>query len=778
VKIIDKLILSLRSSLKFNSDIQVAPVCVLWPDRDRQWEAIIPRLQVDIPELCILGDYTPGKKTGPAIWLRCIIADKIDEIEILSEKTPIFYLPGVSRQDLRAIESCQDHLKPLAELQYRGAIWSQINSKDWTILAFLKSDQGGLGLDVAQDEKAKSAMQMALYRLLDEKLDLLKGKRLDKDYFNTLLTGGDPVRDLLQWLDQGDAFRESQGKNEWHAFAEVCRSQLAFDPENDGLIVGVTKLADHIGPWKPIWDRFCEAPNRYPNVPKQIRKASPPTDTFFWQMDNGEFDGWPQWNEDRENTLRSGLKEIGELPAHEGRKRIMELAKEHVRRTSLVWSELGLAPLAKAVEQLSNLATISSNALAAGTIDDLANDYRNWGWKADDAILRALASISSSEDLEAVTIVIRSIYLPWIEESALYLQKIWDTNDNHVNRNIQAKDECILFIDGLRMDCAKRLIEVLEQKGLSIEEHLRWSALPSLTGTGKYVVAPIDDTNCVKEEPEPYNFEPCTNYEFKKALNAKGWTIAEKNTPYVKRSSLESPKLWNEYGNIDHEGHDRGWKLAKHLESMVNEIGENINELISKEWKTIRIVTDHGWLLLPGGLPKTELASSLTENKWGRCASIKTGAECKEKLYPWYWNPNHYFALAEGISCYKAGQEYTHGGLSLQECLLVDIVVQSSSASDSKTKTFVDITDVVWKGLRCQIAVDGDIQGLILDVRTQGGNEESSIVMSTKPIKDNGIGSVVIEDEDLEGSEAIIVISDENGQLMAQVDTIIGKGNE
>ena len=131
-------------------------------------------------------------------WLRCVLAGRAEGVSLPKGQTPIFYLPGVSRQDLRAVESCPDHLKPLAELQYRGMIWSQSNAKDWTILAYLKSDQGGLGLDVAQDNDAKNAMQLALYRLLDEDVSLLKGKRLDKDYFNTLLTGGDPIRDLLQ----------------------------------------------------------------------------------------------------------------------------------------------------------------------------------------------------------------------------------------------------------------------------------------------------------------------------------------------------------------------------------------------------------------------------------------------------------------------------------------------------------------------------------------------------------------------------------------------------
>ncbi|MDB4304159.1 BREX-1 system phosphatase PglZ type B, partial [Desulfosarcina sp.] len=258
-----RLIKSLSGAAVYNPDVQVAPACILWPDRDRQWEAIIPRLQLEIPELFVLGEYDLEKRTGPAIWLRCVLAGEIFIIEEDSssdgvkekqtryrtvENIPIFYLPGVSRQNLRAVESCPDALKPLAELQYRGVIWSQINAKDWTILSFLKSDQGGLSLDVTQDNNAKNAMQLALYRLVDEDVSLLKGKRLDKDYFNTLLTGGDPVRDLLQWLDQGDTFRAGRGESEWLAFIEICISQFAFNPQDDGPLSGAEKLAVHEGP--------------------------------------------------------------------------------------------------------------------------------------------------------------------------------------------------------------------------------------------------------------------------------------------------------------------------------------------------------------------------------------------------------------------------------------------------------------------------------------------------------------------------------------------------
>lgn len=45
-----RLVKSLNGAAIYNPDVQVAPACILWPDRDRQWEAIIPRIQVEIPD--------------------------------------------------------------------------------------------------------------------------------------------------------------------------------------------------------------------------------------------------------------------------------------------------------------------------------------------------------------------------------------------------------------------------------------------------------------------------------------------------------------------------------------------------------------------------------------------------------------------------------------------------------------------------------------------------------------------------------------------------------
>jgi PglZ domain len=778
MRFVEYLLKAVRDAAVYNPEIQDAPACILWPDQNHQWEAIIPILQAEMPELMILGDYAPDKRTGSAIWLRCVIAGKIDDVAIPKDVAPIFYLPGVSRQDLRAIESCPDYLKPLAELQYRGVIWSQINAKDWTILAFLKSDQGGLGLDVAQDSETSNAMKMALSQLLDEDIYPIKGKRLDKDYFNGLLTGGDPVKDVLLWLNQETEFKNSRTENEWKAFVEVCKSQLAFNPQQDGVLAGAAKLANHAGPWQGVWKRFCEAPKRYPNIPLQIRKCQMPSPDIF--ANESTYGGWPQWNESEENNLRANLLSLNNGNPQTVRTQLSLLEKHHGQRRSLVWAELGESPLALALENLVVLAELTIKPISAGTFGELSIQYQTVGWKVDDAVLKALSVIENPADFKAVTAVIRSLYLPWLEESARYLQKQVDIsgypggNIGTVTPISYPSGQCLLFVDGLRFDTAKRLQKMLENRGLAIAEKATWTALPSVTATGKAAVSPVKEK--LSGEEGNTDFEPCVaatmkslagGYQFKKILTDSGWKILAHS-----ENGDGHGNAWCEFGDIDHEGHDRGWKLAKHLDNLLKEITDRINDLLQAGWKSVRVVTDHGWLLLPGGLPKIELSSNLTDNKWGRCAGLKPGASTDQKLYSWFWNPHHHFVLADGVSCFKNGEEYTHGGLSLQECLTLELTVNQKEGAIQALS--LEVTDIVWKGLRCNIAVDGSFVGLSVDIRRQPGDASSSVLISEKPLKDNGTASVIIENEELEGQQAVIVLVNTENILVAQVDTIIG----
>src|SRR5438105_2714459 len=108
----------------------VPPVAVLWADGDGQWAELVGRLSGELPSLFTLGAYDVERRTGPAIWLRCVVDRTLPDVWPREAKTPILYLPWVERQQLRAGGDCPPELQPLVELQYRGAVWHQRNGRD------------------------------------------------------------------------------------------------------------------------------------------------------------------------------------------------------------------------------------------------------------------------------------------------------------------------------------------------------------------------------------------------------------------------------------------------------------------------------------------------------------------------------------------------------------------------------------------------------------------------------------------------------------------------
>lgn len=770
MRVIEHLVQAIRKTAEYNPAAQAAPFCILWPDKERQWEKIIPVLQAAMPELFVLGDYSPQEQKGPAIWLRCIVAGKVTGICFEKITTPVFYLPGVSRQDLRAVEQCEEFLKPLAELQYRSAFWTQVNARDWTVFAYFKARQGGLGFDVAHDRDSLQALQLALGRLLDEDIITLRQKHLDKEFFTVLLAGEDTVRDILQWLSNSEVFRAGRTSEEWQAFTEVCKSKYRFDPNNDGILTGAEKLAGHEGAWQKVWNRFCEAPAKYAVIPDLIRRTVMPLGL--------DPSGWPQWNEGEENRLRSELRKISDMSSQDAREQVRNLENEHGPRRESVWAEIEEAPLAMALCWLAKVAEVTKNVFA-GDIKDVVADYIQSGWRADDAVTRALALVEKQEDIAAVSIAIKVMYQPWLEQSANHLQELIRSHDypggncNNATNFVVEADECILFVDGLRFDLAKRLAEQCRSQGLVISENIAWAALPSVTVTCKPAVMPIRGK--LYGEAGNVDFEPsiketnqiATGPRLHKLLAESGWALLSSDS-----RQDETGNAWLETVSIDDEGHHRGWRMAQHVDKMLKEISDKVQALFADGWRQIRIISDHGWLLMPGGLPKVDLPVSLSETKWARCAIIKPGAMCDEHLYPWYWNPHIQIALADGISCYRTGMEYTHGGLSLQECLLLQLNIRKEDAD--RQVYYVTISDVVWKGMRCKVVAEGAYDGLKVDLRLQPGNPDSSVAVTPKPFNASGVASLVVEDDALERKKVTLVLIDDGGRVMAQQLTMVG----
>ncbi len=220
--IVEALVLSLERSGRFNPNDVEKPSAVLWTDHDTQWQLIIPQLRRLLPQLLTFGEYQPAQRAGPAIWLRSVVDRGLPEIELPQGETPIIYLPRVSRQELRAVQECPDSLKPLVELQYRGVCWTQKNGKDWTVEAFLVSEEGGLSLDVARDATTRRAMLGALAELATTSIDRLKGKRLEAEDFDKLFSD-DPAKDLLLWLSDPEAVKSEWNGGRWAAFKSRSR---------------------------------------------------------------------------------------------------------------------------------------------------------------------------------------------------------------------------------------------------------------------------------------------------------------------------------------------------------------------------------------------------------------------------------------------------------------------------------------------------------------------------------------------------------------------------
>jgi hypothetical protein len=184
----------------------------------------------------------------------------------------------------------------------------------------------------------------------------------------------------------------------------------------------------------------------------------------------------------------------------------------------------------------------------------------------------------------------------------------------------------------------------------------------------------------------------------------------------------------------------------------------------------VHVVTDHGWLLLPGGLPKVELSPHLVATKWSRCAAVKGGSTPAVPTYPWYWNPVLRIASPPGIGAFLANTEYAHGGISPQECVIPDLVVERG-----KEAMTASISEISWRGMRCRVTVKTNATGLQVDLRLNWKQAASSIAAAAKGLGTNGEASIIVSDDKNEGAAASVVVFDSSGQVLDYKPTTVGE---
>lgn len=771
--VFDALLASLLAAAQYDRNDQVPPAVVLWTDRDEQWTPLLPRLRAALPQLLALGPYDPASRTGPAIWLRPMLARALPEADWPADAVPILYLPGVSRQALRAIEECPRPLQPLAELQYRGAFWTQTNGKDWTVAAFLASAHGGLALDLAGDAGTAAALRDALPELANQPVAALAATHIDQEFVQGLLIE-DRERALLRWLDEPDAARARWGEGRWSAFRSLARAGYGFDPERDGALAAAERLGGRQGAWAAVWRRFAEAPAHYAALPSLLKSAKPlsPQGSLFHSS------AWPQDNEAAETSLREALAGLHAGGPASCRARILELEEAHGERRGWVWATLRQAPLAVALEHLAALARLTAAPLAGATPLALAQAYTAEAWRADAAALDALAAIEKPADVEAVRAAVRAVYRPWLEEAAERFQQAgpYPLPARPAGDAVPAGQPgcCILFADGLRFDVGQLLRAALERAGLQVQGDWRFAPLPSATPTAKPAaspIAPLFGPPGIPAEFRPsvrggqYAGKPLTIDIFRRLLAEHGYTVLQGEDV-----GSGAGMAWAEYGHLDSYGHEQGWRLARRIEEEVRGLALRVQALLEAGWSSVRVVTDHGWLLLPGGLPKQELPGFLAESRWGRCAALKGASEAPGMTVSWYWSDDVRIAAPSGISCYVANTEYAHGGLSVQECVVPVLLVGAAAAQGPS----VTIQSVKWQGLRCRVQVTPAGGGLRADLRTRANDAAGSLLAGPKDIGEHGGVSLPVEDDSKEGDAAVVVILDAGGTVRAAQATVVG----
>ncbi len=763
--ILDQLVAALRGAATYNRHDQAAPQLVLWPDAESAWWPVVDLLADAVPELLVLDQSSVAPRRGPSTRVRYLLSRHE------RRETPVVYLPGVSRQAFRNAAGFPPVARHLYALQFQGQFWTQQNGTDWTPLAFLASGNGGLGLDVARDRETVSALAAQLPQVLQTPADDLRGRRLEAADFHGLVAK-DPIRLLLSWIGDPDGFRVQRSGGRWEGFRAVCRETFRLDPDKDGAITAVERLVIGRGIWDQVWARYSESPGSFPGVRQALDRAQPKD----WI--DAQSDRIPASGRQQEDELRRDLEALADMPHRAAVERLHELCRRHAPRASSLWARMGEAPLARAAEFLGVMLENVDAGLPGADWEALAESYSRTGWMVDLSALRAVNAVREARDLRVVITALRAVYLPWLEELAVRiapLSQSYPRSSPAGSLTLTPKaGEVVLFVDGLRCDLGLELRKLLEAKHFSVDWETSWTALPTVTATAKPAWQPLAAAiagNNMGDGFEPQvaaTGRPLRTAEFRRLLSEVGFTWLDSAAPGDPTGSA-----WTEIGSFDHYGHQQGVRLAWRIEEELAAVVSRVEELRDAGWRQVTVVTDHGWLYAPGGLSKVDLPRHLAVTAWGRCAIPEGNAQHGFPQVSWYWGGGHAVVLAPGISAFRGGLEYAHGGLSIQEALTPVLRITADAVRTQNPR----LTELRWVGLRLHIQIDDLAPGLQVDLRTKPADAGTSVLSGEQRAKSpdaQGKLSLIVSDDERAGEAAVVVLI-LNGLVIAKRAVTIGE---
>jgi hypothetical protein len=212
------------------------------------------------------------------------------------------------------------------------------------------------------------------------------------------------------------------------------------------------------------------------------------------------------------------------------------------------------------------------------------------GWKADAAVLDALAAVALSADQEAVKVAVAHVYTPRLRDAAELFQKRVQyaplPGRETPRLDSVPAGTCVLFADGLRYDVGQKLLALLSGRVGSVQSRHQFVALPSVTPTAKPAVLPVAAK--IKGTVAGEEFRPCvapdnkdlTPDRFRKLL-------ADDSIQYLTVSETGDPtgRAWTEFGNLDKTGHSEGSGLARRIPELLATLVQRIETLLTAGWQ-------------------------------------------------------------------------------------------------------------------------------------------------------------------------------------------------
>jgi hypothetical protein len=758
------------------------PAALLWPDPERQWFAAFTELRWRLaPQrvaLYAFGEYAPDEGVGPSIWLRCLVeAPGAPGLRggIPNGVLPVILLPNVSWRALREPLTLAKGLQTLVEMQYRGDVFRQRRqARDWTVATFLRDPDQGLGLKVATDSRTDEAARRALPALLDLPLEPWLDRTLGADDFDSLLID-DKERDLLRWIADPEATRARMADAAWNAFRDQIKRDYGIDLDEKGTFqTAVERLVRRSGRWRKVWDRVADTPQQFRPVCERLREATQKKQRdLLPSLGEGDPVHDPHDNATAETILAHDLSELASLSSREAAEKVIVIEERHRSRRDSLWARLGEAPLATSLEPLARLAAATERSLPADDLAAIASSYTVDGWQVDAALIETIAAAGTREDV--VARAAGTLYRPWVDALIRRFKAAYEAGGDAVRPAPLAIEPgtLVLFVDGLRMDVGQAVIERLGNLGTEASLAWRLAPIPTLTATAKALVTPVGDSIAGRGKVELFlplevsSGRPATLEVLRKAMLARGIQVLDNGIA----STPEKPTSvgYAECGNIDNDGHNMGLRLATHLQGEVTRICQYVQDLKAAGWLRIRIVTDHGWLMMPGGFEPIRLPASALIAKGQRAAILQEGASAELAFVPWHWDKSVRIAVPPGAEAFRAGEVYAHGGLSPQECVVPDITVSGESdARDGNPR----ISAISWRRLRLTVEISGELSDVAVEVRRRERDPASRVDITS--VIEGTRARLTVSDEVEEGDPVLVVVIDRHGSVMDARATRVG----